>query len=153
MYIKINIYHILSCRFELKQDDGRFLIRASQGHSMSCINEEELLTRVTSASEIPFCCHGTYDNCLELIMSSGLNKMKRNHIHMAAGKPGEVRSGFRYDCEVLIHIDVEKAMEAGIEFYKSANGVILSPGDRRGSIPSAYFSSVEHLHCRSKRKR
>jgi len=39
-----------------------------------------------------------------------------------------VISGARLTCDAFIEIDVEKAMEDGIEFYRSDNGVILSSG-------------------------
>ena len=41
-------------------------------------------------------------------------------------------------------IDVKKAMENGIKFYESDNGVILSPGlGEKGIIFPEYFSKVE----------
>ena len=41
--------------------DGGFLIRANQGHSMKgLVDEEQLLTRVESAAEVPVCVHGTF---------------------------------------------------------------------------------------------
>ena len=36
--------------------------------------------------------------------------MKRNHIHLAAGLNKDVTSGMRYDCNLIIEIDLEKAM-------------------------------------------
>ena len=35
--------------------------------------------------------------------------------------------------QILVYVDVARAMAAGIEFYVSANGVVLSPGN---SAPS-----------------
>jgi 2'-phosphotransferase len=73
----------------------------------------------------------------------GLSKMKRNHIHMAQGLPGEgVISGMRLRSEVLIYIDVEKALAAGLKFYLSSNGVVLSEGDARGFIRPEFFQKV-----------
>ncbi|XP_052270010.1 pre-mRNA-splicing factor CWC22 homolog [Dreissena polymorpha] len=70
--------------------------------------------------------------------------MKRNHIHMAMGEPGDncVTSGMRSSCEVTIRIDLKKAMEDGIKFFVSANNVILSPGNEDGLIPPKYFELV-----------
>jgi len=45
--------------------------------------------------------------------------------------------------EILIHIDIAKAMGAGLKFYRSANNVILSPGNEEGFILKEYFSVVE----------
>ncbi|KAH3856764.1 hypothetical protein DPMN_099358 [Dreissena polymorpha] len=74
----------------------------------------------------------------------GLSRMKRNHIHMAMGEPGDncVTSGMRSSCEVTIRIDLKKAMEDGIKFFVSANNVILSPGNEDGLIPPKYFELV-----------
>lgn len=49
----------------------------------------------------------------------------------------------RASSEVLIHIDMAKAMEAGIKFYRSANNVILTSGNEEGFLLRDYFSVVE----------
>jgi len=68
-----------------------------QGHTIKTINEEELLEEIKEPFTIEEVVHGTYLNCIEAIMKTGLNKMARNHIHMAKGLPGEngVISGMR----------------------------------------------------------
>lgn len=48
------------------------------------------------------------------IKNSGLNRMKRNHIHFAAGYKKDVISGMRGNCDVFIEIDMGKAMNDGI---------------------------------------
>jgi 2'-phosphotransferase len=68
--------------------------------------------------------HGTYLNVIEPIMKTGLNKMARNHVHMAIGMPGKngVISGMRASCEVVVEVNMPKAMLAGkIPFYISEN--------------------------------
>lgn len=87
--------------------------------------------------------------------------MTRNHIHFASGLPAAFRtlaesagitegvkrepviSGMRNSSSILIFIDIEKALEGGLKFWKSANGVILSEGDEKGVIPVGYFKRVE----------
>ena len=54
-------------------------------------------------------------------------------------------SGFRASSEVLIHIDMAAAIAAGIEFWLSANGVVLSEGDASGCIPPTFFCQIESL--------
>lgn len=49
----------------------------------------------------------------------------------------------RGNSQVLIYIDVSKAIAAGIKFHRSANGVILSEGNDRGFIPPEYFSRID----------
>ncbi|KAG2736904.1 hypothetical protein G9P44_000994 [Scheffersomyces stipitis] len=116
-------------------------ICANQGHSIKSVGSDnlELLTLETIPSEV---YHGTYRNKLGLIYSSGgLNRLRRNHIHMTS-KAYSVKSGIRYNANVLIYIDVAKCMEAGIKFYKSLNDVILSEGDENGYISWKYFDKV-----------
>ncbi|CAL6081534.1 RNA_2'-phosphotransferase [Hexamita inflata] len=108
-------------------------IRANQGHSgeiANIIDPEKLFTKVTDAKEIQNCIHGTYKKYLDSILESGLKPMKRSHVHCAFGLPGDpnVKSGIRQDCDVFLYIDVQKAMDAGLTFYQSTNGVILIDG-------------------------
>lgn len=42
------------------EQDGGFLLRANQGHSVKgLVDEEQLLTKIKRAAEIPVCVHGT----------------------------------------------------------------------------------------------
>jgi 2'-phosphotransferase len=51
--------------------------------------------------------------------------------------------GMRNSADVIIHVDLEKALAAGIKFYLSANGVVLTEGDETGFLAPEYFSRVE----------
>ena len=70
----------------------------------------------------------------------------RKHIHFTPFQPGdqEVISGFRYNAEVAIWVDMKKAMAAGIPFYISPNKVILSPG-KDDAIPSEFIFKVTNV--------
>lgn len=64
---------------------------------------------------------------------------------MALGMPGKkgVISGMRNSCEVLIEINMPRALYEGkVPFYISQNKVILSPGLENGELPSRYFRQV-----------
>lgn len=93
-----------------------------------------------------------------MIKKEGLCRMDRNHIHFAPGgmctclaesylylraaklKGDKVISGMRGSAEILIYIDLARAMHDGIEFFISNNEVILTPGlGKRGIIPKEYF--------------
>ena len=129
-------------RYSTKSISGVDYIRANQGHSIASgklINQEELLEKV----KIPISCfHGTYEKNKASILKSGLNRMKRMHIHLAV--PGGI-SGMRQNSNLKIWIDMEKAMADGIIFYKSANGVILTSGNDEGILEPKYFLSVESI--------
>jgi hypothetical protein len=50
----------------------------------------------------------------------------------------------RNTSDILIHIDLERALAAGIKFFLSTNGVVLTEGDASGFLPPTYFSRVEN---------
>lgn len=64
---------------------------------------------------------------------------------------GKVISGMRRDAQVLIYIDLKKAMQAGCPFWRSENGVILSEGvatEERGNlVPLEVFDVVVERAC------
>jgi 2'-phosphotransferase len=54
-----------------------------------------------------------------------------------------VISGMRNTSTIFIYIDIAKALEAGIKFWKSDNGVILTEGDEKGLLGYQFFKRVE----------
>ncbi|KAK9480245.1 phosphotransferase KptA/Tpt1 [Lipomyces japonicus] len=120
-----------------------WLIRANQGHSLA-VNLLEL-DAITDATQFPIAVHGTRLTVWnDHIKTKGLSKMKRNHIHMATGLPNHegVISGMRNSSNVYVYVNLEKALQDGIKFFKSANGVILSEGIN-GILEPKYFAKVE----------
>jgi len=134
-------------RFVLRRrDDGVLLIRATQGHTMKTVRDEELLRPVSDPENYPMCVHGTsLANWLLIRESGGLSKMNRNHIHFAPRPPGhnDVVSGVRGDSDVAVYLNLASAFNAGIAFFESDNGVILSPGDVHGTIPMVHVDRAE----------
>ena len=88
------------------------MIRARQGHSDKQVKTEDLLEKVRDPFQFDEVVHGTYYEPMPLIMEGGLNKMARNHIHLAVGTPGKngVISGMRATCEIVIEINLAKAI-------------------------------------------
>lgn len=128
-------------RMLLSSIDGKVFIRANQGHTMKGIDPDKLLTPIVDPKEVPVSIHGTYKASLPAIMKAGLNRMGRNHVHLTNGHVSEVKSGVRKNVEILIYVDVAKAMGRGLKFYRSENNVILCPGP----IPADCFEKVVHL--------
>lgn len=123
-------------RFDLRESEGRWQIRANQGHSSrvgQALNDEEMLTPLTEPTT---CVHGTYRRFMASIQREGLKAMSRKHVHFACSE--RAKSGFRPDCEVLIYLDMGRAMADGLTFYRSANGVILT----EGPVDPKYFARV-----------
>ncbi|KAI5369520.1 Putative phosphotransferase KptA/Tpt1, RNA 2'-phosphotransferase domain-containing protein [Septoria linicola] len=137
-----------------------YLIRANQGHSLR-VESEALLQPITEENLPQNAIHGTtHAAYVGIIASGGLKPMGRNHVHLASGLPAgfqsivedddktsaeapPVISGMRKSSTVLIFLDLRKAMDAGIKFWLSDNGVILSEGNEEGLLPLSLFKRVE----------
>jgi 2'-phosphotransferase len=141
---------VASCdkqRFALVDDEtGERYIRANQGHTLTGLDDAALLAELREPSDAPTCIHGTYRRCIEPIITSGLSRMSRNHVHCAALLPEEgAVSGMRSTCQIAVYVDVAKAMALGLKWYRSANGVLLTPGDAAGLVPPSCFDKVIDL--------
>lgn len=85
--------------------------------------------------------------------------MTRNHIHLAQGVSGSGvvsgmeftasmcalltdRTGMRNSANVLVYVDVQKALDAGLKFFLSSNGVVLTEGDESGHLGPQFFQRV-----------
>ncbi|OJD29914.1 phosphotransferase-like [Diplodia corticola] len=60
-------------------------------------------------------------------------------------QPPPVISGMRNSSRVLVYVDLRKALAAGVPFWRSANGVILTEGDveKGGVLGVEFFERVE----------
>ncbi|KAJ1281145.1 hypothetical protein BS78_04G285900 [Paspalum vaginatum] len=131
-------------RFSLLEEDGELLIRANQGHTVTTVTSESLLKPILSADKVSVCVHGTYRKKLGSILQYGLKRMTRLHAHFSSGLPSdrEVISGIRQNVNILIHLDVSKALQDGMKLYISENRVILTEGFD-GVGPVKYFEKIE----------
>nr|XP_035956273.1 tRNA 2'-phosphotransferase 1 isoform X2 [Halichoerus grypus] len=103
------------------------LIRANQGHSLQ-VPELELMPLETPQALPLRLVHGTFWQ------------------HW----PSILLKGMRPNCEVAVFIDGPRALADGIPFFRSANGVILTPGNADGFLLPKYFK--EALQLRPTRK-
>ncbi|XP_018017777.1 tRNA 2'-phosphotransferase 1-like isoform X2 [Hyalella azteca] len=136
---------VLSCpkqRFALKEEENKLYIRANQGHSLKNVQVD--LEELTSSTIPEILIHGTYEQYWSSIKSQGLSRMTRQHIHLATGITGAAGtiSGVRATCDIHVYVDGLRALTDGYKFFKSANNVILCPGDDRGFLPPSYFARV-----------
>lgn len=98
---------------------------------------------IKDATRLSTVVHGSYYSSWPSIQRSGLSRMSRQHVHFALGElSSEITSGMRGDCDLLVFLDLPKALKAGLKFFRSANGVILTPGDERGYVSTDLFSRV-----------
>lgn len=131
-------------RFSMAVKNGKICIRANQGHSKQIgdkIDDEKACEKILVPLDI--CVHGTTLHAFKFIEKDGLRPQSRKHIHFAKGLPGDdaVISGARNTSQIFIFIDMKKAMDDGIEFFMSDNGVILSEG-KDGKIGCEYFKET-----------
>jgi 2'-phosphotransferase len=54
----------------------------------------------------------------------------------------------RTSSQVLIFVNLEKALAAGIKFYLSSNGVVLTPGNQLGFLETKFFARVEKIRMK-----
>jgi 2'-phosphotransferase len=115
-------------RLQLKQNDQKqWLISATQGHSSGRTEYDAVL------EPCEFLLHGTEARFKESIEQKGLLKMHRTHIHCISCDPAKldstkIKSGFKNTSDMLVVIDMQATMEAGLKWFKADNGVFLSEG-------------------------
>ncbi len=95
-------------------------IRANQGHSINV----DLELKEKKPPDILF--HGTAEKNIESIKEKGLNKRKRNFVHLSSDSKTAYNVGLRYGKPVILTINTGKMHEKGILFYLSENGVWLT---------------------------
>lgn len=103
-------------------------IRANQGHSI----EVDLQLKPESPPEQLY--HGTADHNLQSILSNGIQKRQRHHVHLSGTKETAHQVGSRHGRSVILTIDSGRMAQDGHVFYQSANGVWLVE-----EIPPAYI--------------
>jgi len=122
-------------RFAMRSGPNGPEIRANQGHSNDMVDGQALARAIASADLPEMVVHGTYLKNMEQILTQGLKRMGRQHIHLFLEDGGVGRK----DAEVLLYIDVAQAALAGIEFLQSENRVILATGGVDFAIPPVCF--------------
>lgn len=117
-------------RFEFSPDGTK--IRARQGHSVD-VNVD-----LQEATPPDVLYHGTASQCIDAIMSEGLRKGSRLHVHLSADLATASNVGKRHGEPVVLAINAKAMAAAGITFYLSRNGVWLVD-----SVPPPYLSIPE----------
>lgn len=113
-------------RFALSADGER--IRANQGHSV----EVELGFEALVPPHVLY--HGTASRFLQAILSDGLDKRQRHHVHLTEDLKTAAAVGQRYGKVVLLEIDAARMSAEGHLFFRSVNGVWLTD-----AVPATYL--------------
>jgi len=98
------------------------------------VEDAALLVKVHQASEVPTACHGTYKVRWKKIRSEGLRCMGRKHIQCVATdlaapeRQHKATGDNRGPSDVIVYLDVARAIAEGIEFHWNENGLLLTRG-------------------------
>lgn len=106
-------------RFSFNDDETK--IRANQGHSLQNVD-----LKMQSIEPPNFLYHGTAERNLKSIKENGIQKMKRQHVHLSKDKGTAQTVGSRHGKAVILTIDTKQMYEEGIDFFLSENGVWLT---------------------------
>lgn len=95
-------------------------IRARQGHSV----DVDLELVATTPPAVLY--HGTYSDALTSIMTQGLLKGSRHHVHMTTDRQLAKSTGGRRGRPVVLEIDAAAMLAADHRFFVTANAVWLT---------------------------
>lgn len=109
-------------------DDTGDRIRANQGHSVAV----DLQLEARQPPDILF--HGTVERFMPSILTEGLKKGKRHHVHLSRDVETARKVGARRGKPIVLQVDAGAMHAQGLVFFLSANGVWLTD-----TVP------VEHL--------
>lgn len=115
-------------------DEKNDMIAATQGHSIQLKPYDKILMPITNVDSLPAkLVHGTnVKNCLAIVESGNLSKMKRNHIHLSigiVGKDTNVVSGMRKNSTIYIYLKKDPETLSQLKLFKSLNDVYLCEND------------------------
>jgi putative RNA 2'-phosphotransferase len=105
-------------RFIFNADKTR--IRANQGHTVDI----ELGLDPKTPPAVLY--HGTAISNIESIKKTGINKGKRQHVHLSKDTETATKVGTRHGKPIILSINTEKMHQDGIVFFCSENGVWLT---------------------------
>ncbi|CAE7239019.1 Trpt1 [Symbiodinium sp. CCMP2592] len=139
-------------RFQTLNDGSRFWIRATHGHSLKSVDATKggLYTEIKNA--LPLLVHAVAGDSLPIILANGISRNGKPHMLFADSDEEPVLSlGFQDSCNILVYINMAKALFAGIPFSRAPDGMVISPGitERRrrktekiGTIPADFILRV-----------
>ena len=135
--------------FDLKKIGDEYYIRANNGHSEDVnklLKPEKFLTRIYTYLNEPEnnCIHETFTEDIKSIMENGITKMNDEdyiRFESSMNSKSAIHEGYPKP-DILLYIDMEKALQDGVKFYVSKNGVILTKGNQEGILEPKYIKHV-----------
>jgi len=89
--------------------------------------------------------HETYIKYLPKILTEGLSRMERNHVHLCK-QIGETWIRRKKRANIAIYVDVQETRRDGLKFFSAPNDGIMCSGDEMGCIPIKYFKEKKNIH-------
>ena len=111
-------------------DDSNTKIRANQGHSIPTV-----VIEFEEACPPDFLYHGTVQSAVDSIMTTGLQKQKRNYLHLSKDVETATSVGSRRGSAVILKIHALDMFNDYHKFFISKNGVYLTE-----SVPPKYIT-------------
>lgn len=103
---------------------------------------EHEMRRVTQPREFTLALHITGLESWPSIKRTGISRMSQPHIYLQTQIPDYIASSAEpKEEQLLIYINLKKAMDAGIKFYASSAG-LATPGDEAGFLRPRFFQYV-----------
>ena len=102
-------------RFSFDETGTR--IRANQGHSIP-VN-----LQLAPATPPDALYHGTSKATIGPILREGLQKMRRQHVHLSRDKATAIKVGSRHGAPIVLLVDAAAMARDGYQFFLSDNGV------------------------------
>lgn len=112
-------------------DETGEMIRANQGHSV----EVDLQLEEREPPDLLY--HGTVERFLPSILSEGLIKGKRHHVHLSKDVETARKVGARRGQPVILTIEAGRMHRDGHRLFLSANGVWLTD-----AVPPGYLTRM-----------
>jgi putative RNA 2'-phosphotransferase len=113
-------------------NDSGDLIRANQGHSIEI--DLQLLVQTPPATLY----HGTHVTAITAILSSGLQKMSRHHVHLTTDLKMAFKVGGRRGKSIILAVDTLAMVTDGYSFYRTENDLWLVD-----AVPPQYLTQVD----------
>ena len=112
-------------------DEGVNRIRANQGHSIN------IALGLASVKPPSILYHGTATVNREAILSQGLTRQQRQHVHLSADISTAIQVGQRHGKPFIFEVDTKAMHAAGFTFFRSENNVWLTD-----HVPPQFLSSA-----------
>ena len=124
-------------RFIFTMRRGDIHVAATHGHSEGVLITQDTLVEISQSRAPEFAYHATKYSHWHGILSRGLLKMGRTHVHLAV-QPTQ-QEGLHGGQDLLIVVRCQDLVKSGIRLYRTATNVLLTPGVTTGGLLPLHF--------------